>query len=118
MIGAGFIGLEMAENLAHRGIAVTIVEAAAQVLTPLDPELAVLVAVELLRHGIAVETGIGVARVTESGVVLADGREIAGALVVGAIGVRPDVRLAQMAGLALGPRGGINVDENGRTSSS
>ena len=92
VIGAGFVGLETAENLAHRGIAVTIVEAAAQVLTPLDPELAVLVAAELVSHGIAVETGVAVAQVNERGVFLADGREIAGALVVGAIGVRPDTR--------------------------
>ena len=56
VIGAGFVGLETAENLACRGIAVTIVEAATQVLTPLDPELAVLVAAELVSHGIAVET--------------------------------------------------------------
>ena len=116
VIGAGFVGLETAENLAHRGIAVTIVEAAAQVLTPLDPELAVLVAAELVGHGIAVETGVAVAEVTESGVLLADGREIAGALVVGAIGVRPDAQLASMAGLALGSSGGITVDERGQTS--
>ena len=116
VIGAGFVGLETAENLAHRGIAVTIVEAAPQVLTPLDPELAVLVAAELVSHGVAVETGVAVAEVSESGVVLADGREIAGALVVGAIGVRPDAQLAKLAGLALGPSGGITVDENGRTS--
>ena len=112
----GFVGLETAENLALRGIAVTIVEAAPQVLTPLDPELAVLVAAELANHGIAVETGVSVAEVNERGVVLADGREIAGRLVVRAIGVRPDTQLAQMAGLALGPSGGIAVDENGRTS--
>jgi NADPH-dependent 2,4-dienoyl-CoA reductase/sulfur reductase-like enzyme/rhodanese-related sulfurtransferase len=116
VIGAGFVGLETAENLAHRGIAVTIVEAATQVLTPLDPELAVLVAAELVSRGIGVETGVAVAEVSESGVVLADGREIAGALVVGAIGVRPDAQLAKLAGLALGPSGGITVDENGRTS--
>ena len=116
VIGAGFVGLETAENLAHRGIAVTIVEAAAQVLTPLDPELAVLVAAELVGHGIAVETGVAVAEVTESGVLLADGREVAGALVVGAIGVRPDAQLASMAGLALGSSGGITVDERGQTS--
>ena len=67
VIGAGFVGLETAENLTRRGIAVTIVEAAAQVLTPLDPELAVLVAAELVRHGVAVETGVAVAEVTESG---------------------------------------------------
>ena len=116
VIGAGFVGLETAENLAQRGIAVTIVEAAPQVLMPLDPELAVLVAAELVSHGVAVETGVAVAKVSESGVVLADGREIAGALVVGAIGVRPDAQLAKLAGLAFGPSGGITVDENGRTS--
>ena len=116
VIGAGFVGLETAENLAHRGIAVTIVEAAPQVLTPLDPELAILVAAELVAHGIAVETGVAVAKVSGTGVVLADGREIAGALVVGAIGVRPDAQLAKLAGLDLGPSGGITVDENGRTS--
>ncbi len=116
VIGAGFVGLETAENLARRGIAVTIVEAATQVLPPLDPELAVLVAAELVSHGIAVETGVAVAEVNERGVVLADGREIAGTLVVGAIGVRPDTELAKMAGLALGPNGGVAVDDNGRTS--
>jgi len=116
VIGAGFVGLETAENLARRGIAVTIVEAAAQVLAPLDPELAVLVAAELISSGIAVETGVAVAEVTESGVVLADGREVAGALVVGAVGVRPDAHLASMAGLTLGSSGGITVDERGRTS--
>ena len=116
VIGAGFIGLEMAENLAERGLAVTVVEAAPQVLTPLDPELAILVAAELVRNGIAVETGGAVARVSDEGVILADGREIAGALVVGAIGVRPDARLAEMAGLLIGPSGGIEVDASGRTS--
>jgi len=116
VIGGGFVGLETAENLAHRGIRTTVVEAADQVLTPLDPELAVLVAAELVTRGVAVETGIGVAEVTDSGVVLADGRTIPGDLVVAAIGVRPDVRLAEMAGLALGPNGGIAVDNDGRTS--
>jgi NADPH-dependent 2,4-dienoyl-CoA reductase/sulfur reductase-like enzyme/rhodanese-related sulfurtransferase len=116
VIGAGFVGLETAENLANRGIDVTIVEAAAQVLLPLDPELAVLVAAELVTHGVAVETGVAVASVTDNGVGLADGREITGALVVGAIGVRPDAQLATLAGLALGPSGGISVDQNGQTS--
>ena len=61
-------------------------------------------------------TGTGVAEVTPEGVVLADGRQIPGELVVAAIGVRPDVRLAEMAGLALGPHAGIAVDADGRTS--
>ena len=118
VVGAGFVGLETAENLAGWGIRTTVVEAAEQVLTPLDPELAVLVAAELVAQGVAVETGVGVAEVTDTGVVLADGRTIPGELVVAAIGVRPDVRLAEMAGLELGPHGGIAVDADGRTSAA
>lgn len=116
VIGAGFIGLETAENLSHAGIPVSVIEAADQVLTPLDAEMAILVQAELVRHGVAIETGVAVTEVTSSGVRLADGREITGELVIGSIGVRPDTRLAEMAGLALGPRGGIAVDGAGRTS--
>lgn len=116
VIGAGFIGLETAENLAHAGIGVTVVEAAPQVLTPLDPELAVLVEAELLANGVAVETGVAVTEVTDDAVVLADGRSLPADLVVGSIGVRPDTRLAELAGLELGPFGGIAVDGSGRTS--
>ncbi len=116
VIGGGFIGLETAENLSRNGIAVTVVEAAEQLLTPLDPELSILVAAELIAHGVAVETGVAVSEVTASGVVLADGRTLPAELVIGSIGVRPDVRLAEMAGLALGPNGGIAVDEANRTS--
>ena len=116
IIGAGFIGLETAENLAHRSIAVTVVEAVDQVLTPLDPELAILVAAELTSHGVVVETGVAVSEVTAGGVTLGDGRLIPGELVVGSIGVRPDVRLADMAGLVLSTHGAIAVDEVNRTS--
>ena len=116
VIGAGFVGLETAENLARLSIAVTVVEALDQVLSPLDPELAILVAAELVTHGVMVETGVAVSEVTTTGIALADGREIPGDLVVGSIGVRPDVRLAEMAGLALSTHGGIAVDEMNRTS--
>ncbi len=116
VIGAGFVGLETAENLAAGGMAVTVVEAADQVLTALDPEMAVLVAAELVAHGIAVETGVAVSEVTDDGVVLADGRSYPGALVVGSIGVRPDTRLAELAGLGIGPHGGIAVDADHRTT--
>jgi NADPH-dependent 2,4-dienoyl-CoA reductase/sulfur reductase-like enzyme/rhodanese-related sulfurtransferase len=116
VVGAGFVGLETAENLASRGIRTTVVEGAPQLLTPLDPELAVLVEAELLANGVLVETGVDVAEVNDAGVVLADGRVVPGDLVVAAIGVRPDVRLAELAGLALGPNGGIAVDYHGCTS--
>ncbi|HVC70968.1 MAG TPA: FAD-dependent oxidoreductase [Acidimicrobiales bacterium] len=116
VIGAGFVGLETAENLARRSIAVTVVEAADQVLTPLDPELAVLVAAELAAHGVVVETGVAVSEVTAEGISLADGRAIPGELVIGSVGVRPDVRLAEMAGLALSGNHAVAVDDVNRTS--
>jgi NADPH-dependent 2,4-dienoyl-CoA reductase/sulfur reductase-like enzyme/rhodanese-related sulfurtransferase len=116
VIGAGFIGLEMAENLVGQGIDVTIVEATPQVLPPLDPEIAILVCDELVAHGVRVETGATVSSIDENTVTLADGRVLAADLVVGAIGVRPDVRLAELAGLELGPSGGIAVNEANQTN--
>jgi NADPH-dependent 2,4-dienoyl-CoA reductase/sulfur reductase-like enzyme/rhodanese-related sulfurtransferase len=116
VIGAGFIGLEMTENLVLRGVGVTLVEAAPQVLPPLDPELAILVQDELVAHGVAVETGATVSSIADRTVTLADGRVLAADLVVGAIGVRPDVRLAELAGLKLGPNGGIAVNGANQTN--
>ncbi len=116
VIGAGFIGLEMAENLVRQGLEVTIVEATPQVLPPLDPELAILVCDELVANGVAVETGVSVASVEERSVTLSDGRILAAEIVVGAIGVRPDVHLAELAGLELGPSGGIAVNAENQTN--
>ena len=116
VIGAGFIGLEVAENLVEQGLEVTVVEAAPQVLAPLDPELAILVEDELTAHGVTVVTGVGVASIDETQVTLADGRTLPADLVVGAIGVRPDAHLAVDAGLATGLGGGIVVDDVMRTS--
>jgi NADPH-dependent 2,4-dienoyl-CoA reductase/sulfur reductase-like enzyme/rhodanese-related sulfurtransferase len=116
VIGAGFIGLEMAENLVAQGIDVTIVEATPQVLPPLDPELAILVRDELVAHGVHVETGATLASVEDTTITLADGRVLSADLVVGAIGVRPDVRLAELADLDLGPSGGILVNEANQTN--
>ena len=115
VIGAGFIGLEITENLVRKGIAVTIVEATPQVLPPLAPELAILVEEELVAHGVRVETGASVSSVGERSVSLADGRIFPADLVVGAIGVRPEVRLAELAGLELGPSGGIAVNDANQT---
>lgn len=116
VIGAGFIGLEMAENLVRQGLEVTIVEATPQVLPPLDPELAILVRDELEAHGVVVETGASVAAVEERSVTLSDGRVVAAEVVVGAIGVRPDVHLAELAELDLGPSGGIAVNDANQTN--
>jgi len=116
VIGAGFIGLEVTENLVARGIGVTIVEAAPQVLPPFDPELAILVADELSAHGVDVETGATVVSIGEHAVALADGRHLPADLVVGAIGVRPDAGIARAAGLTIGENGGVLVDVANRTS--
>lgn len=115
IVGGGFIGLELAENLERRGVSVTIVELAPQVLPPLDPEMAAPVVDELRKHGVQVETGRQVARLTESTAVLDDGREIPADLVIMAIGVRPETTLAASAGVTVGPRGGILVDDDLRT---
>lgn len=116
IIGGGFIGLEIAENLHHRGIPVTIVEAADQLLAPLDPEMAQLVAVELAAHDVALRLGAAVVAVHADTVELATVETINAELVIVAIGVRPETALARSAGLAIGPRGGIVVDEFNRTS--
>jgi NADPH-dependent 2,4-dienoyl-CoA reductase/sulfur reductase-like enzyme/rhodanese-related sulfurtransferase len=116
VIGAGFIGLELAENLTHRGIATTIIEATNQVLAPLDPEMASPVADELRRHGVSLHLGDSVEAITPNDVRLASGQFIAAELVIVAIGVRPETGLARLAGLAIGERGGIAVDQFNRTS--
>lgn len=116
VIGAGFIGLEVAENLVRHGIKVTIAEGAPQVLPPLDSELAILVQDELERNAITVCTNAVVSEITSDAVRLADGSEIKADLVVGAIGVRPETALAVEAGLTIGPNGGVAVDGANRTS--
>lgn len=121
IVGGGFIGLEMAENLAHRGIAVTIVEMASQLMPPLDPEMAEYAREHLISRGVSLRMGDGVAAFEQ----VADGglrvRTKSGAtfdadLVVLAIGVRPETKLTRDAGLEIGERGGIRVDSQLRTS--
>ncbi|MCX4548614.1 FAD-dependent oxidoreductase [Streptomyces sp. NBC_01387] len=116
VVGGGFIGVEAAENLRERGLDVTLVELAGQVLPPLDPEMAAPVAARLREHGVRVELGAQPAEVLPDSVVLADGRTLAADLVLLSIGVRPESSLARAAGLETGPRGGIAVDASGRTS--
>jgi len=116
VIGGGFIGVEIAENLVHKGIPTTVVEAAPQVLAPLDPEMATLVAKEIRKHGVTLHLGVSAKDVTPTSVILSDGTSLDAELVIMAIGVRPDTGLAKSAGLTIGTRGGIEVDDFNRTS--
>ncbi len=116
VIGGGFIGVEIAENLIHKGIPTTIVEASPQLLAPLDPEMATLVAKEMQRNGVNLHLGVAASQVSETSIHLNNGVEIPAELVILAIGVRPDTHLAKEAGLKIGDRGGIAVDEFNRTS--
>ncbi len=116
VIGGGFIGLEVAENLVHKGISTTVVEALPQVLAPLDPEMATLVADALTDHGVKVFLGNAVQSVTADSVKLASGEELPSDLVILAIGVRPDIALAKGANLKIGERDGIEVNEFNQTS--
>lgn len=116
IMGGGFIGVELAENLTERGVKVTIVELANQLLAPLDVEMAALVEKHLIKRGVSVVTGASVTEVCTDSVALSNGVSLPASLVVAAIGVRPETGLAEAAGLELGERGGILVDEHQRTS--
>jgi NADPH-dependent 2,4-dienoyl-CoA reductase/sulfur reductase-like enzyme/rhodanese-related sulfurtransferase len=134
VVGGGFIGLEMVENLVHRGgerhdlspqeaprVEVTLIEKLDQVMPPLDPEMAHVVERYMTKHGVRLELNDGVAgfRQTEDGsleVLTGSGKVHPADIVILAIGVRPETALAKMAGIEIGQRGGIRVDEQMRTS--
>ncbi|WP_040831969.1 FAD-dependent oxidoreductase [Nocardia jiangxiensis] len=116
VVGAGFIGVEMAENLVRRGISTTVVERGPQVLAPLDTEMAAPVAAELREHGIQLELGAELVRIGADTATLADRRVVPADLVIMAIGVRPESALARGAGLDIGSAGGVVVDDRLRTS--
>jgi len=123
VVGGGFIGLEMVENLLHRELAVAILEKLPQVMPPLDAEMAVPLMEHLAAKGVQLHLGDGLARIEarDGGglVVLAEsGERLPADLVILAIGVRPETMLAKNAGLEIGPRGGIVVDAQMRTSDS
>jgi NADPH-dependent 2,4-dienoyl-CoA reductase/sulfur reductase-like enzyme/rhodanese-related sulfurtransferase len=121
VVGGGFIGLEMVENLIHRGLEVTLVEKLDQVMPPLDPEMARLVERYMVKHGVRLELDDGVAGFQQSAdgsleVLTSSGNRHPADIVILAIGVRPETTLAKMAGIEIGQRGGIRVDEHMRTS--
>ncbi|CAN5377552.1 FAD-dependent oxidoreductase [soil metagenome] len=121
VVGGGFIGLEMAENLVRRGVQVTIVEMLSQVMAPLDPEMAAMVEKHLEAQGVKLCLSEGVSGFASNGfggleVETQSGRRHEADLVILAIGVRPETALAKAAGLEIGARGGIRVDGKMRTS--
>jgi len=120
VVGAGFIGMELVENLYRRGIAITIVELAEQGLAPLDSEMASLIHQHLKEKKVEFYLNDEVKEVEHleefSLVKLGSGREIKTDMVLIGIGVRPEVTLAKMAGLEIGHRGGIKVDPSLKTS--
>ena len=120
VVGAGFIGLEMAENLHHAGVAVSVVEMGNQVMAPIDFSMAAPIHRHLIEKGVSLylEEGVTRFRRTEEGITvfLKSGKTISADMVLLSIGVRPATALAQQAGLELGEMGGIRVDEYLETS--
>jgi NADPH-dependent 2,4-dienoyl-CoA reductase/sulfur reductase-like enzyme/rhodanese-related sulfurtransferase len=121
VVGGGFIGLEMAENLVQRGLQVTVLEMLSQVLPPLDPEMAEPLQQRLSERGVTLALGDGVAAFERDGeerIIVRTGKGATheADLAILGIGVRPETELAKTAGLEIGSRGGIRVDAQMRTS--
>jgi len=120
VVGGGFIGLEMVENLVERGLSVTLVEKLNQVMPPLDTEMARLVERYLSKHNVTVELNDGVAGFEKADrglkVLTESGKSLPADIVILAIGVKPETALAEMAGLELGERGGFKVNDQMITS--
>jgi NADPH-dependent 2,4-dienoyl-CoA reductase/sulfur reductase-like enzyme/rhodanese-related sulfurtransferase len=125
VVGGGYVGLEMVENLSRRGLDVTVLERLDQVMPPADPEMVAPVHAELCKQGVDLRLATAVAAIEpaaqgdlagELTVVAADGARIPAGVVLVAAGVKPDVELARGAGLAIGALGGIVVDASMRTS--
>jgi NADPH-dependent 2,4-dienoyl-CoA reductase/sulfur reductase-like enzyme/rhodanese-related sulfurtransferase len=120
IVGGGFIGLEMAENLVNRGVKTTIVEILDQVMAPFDYEMAAIIEAHLKEKGVICELGNGVSSFSMVGericVSTEKGKDIECDMVILSIGVRPENRLASEAGLEIGERGGIKVDTTMKTS--
>lgn len=118
VIGAGFIGLEMAENLAARGYQVSVVEMAPHVLPPLDEEMAAFIEAELTQAGVQVLTNRSATAFEDRGrtVVLSDGQKLTSDITILSVGVTPNTQIAVDAGIETGLRGAIQVDSNFQTS--
>jgi len=116
VIGGGFIGIEVAENLCYAHKHVTIVEAANQVLMPFDYDMVQILQKECMDHGVNLIVGDGLRKITEREIELGSGKKIQAQAVVLAIGVAPEIRLAKDADLEIGMTGGIKVNQRFQTS--
>lgn len=116
IIGTGFIGLEVCENLKGLGMDVTLLEKLPQVTPGLDSDMAVYVEGHIKQNGVAVLTGVSVNEITNDSVVLADGREIGADMVLVSTGVQPNTELAAEAGVELGVAGAIRVNTRMETN--
>lgn len=116
VIGGGFIGVEVAENLRLVKCSVSLVEFAPQILTPFDDDMVQILHKEMVDHGVELIVGDGLAKITPSTITLNSGKEVAAEIVVLAIGVRPETSLAAEAGLELGETGAIKVNQNYQTN--
>ncbi len=116
IIGSGFIGLEMCENLKALGIEVTLIEKLPQVTPGLDSDMAVYVRNHLEKNGVTVLTDSSVSEITGNSVIMADNKEVKADFVLVAAGVRPNTELAKAAGVELGVTGAIRVNKKMRTN--
>ena len=120
VVGGGFIGLEMAENLHHAGLSVSIVEATDQVMAPVDPEMAEILHNNIRSNGVGLYLADGVASFEDKGasvdVKLSSGTVLSADIVILSIGVRPNSQIAKDAGLELNARGGIIVNDHMQTA--
>jgi NADPH-dependent 2,4-dienoyl-CoA reductase/sulfur reductase-like enzyme/rhodanese-related sulfurtransferase len=116
ILGAGFIGIELAENIRHMDIPVTIIQRSNSILGQFDPEMVQPLHARLEKHGVRIELNTQADHITDTHVVLTDGRKIDAGLVFTAAGVDPDNSLAREAGLKIGVTGGLWVDDQQRTS--
>jgi NADPH-dependent 2,4-dienoyl-CoA reductase/sulfur reductase-like enzyme len=122
IIGAGYIGMEMADALTYRGLKVTVIEYLDSVLTTVDPEFGNLVRDELEKNGVTVNTGIAVEKIekNERGLTVSGSKDfsVSAGMVLVAVGARPETKLAQAAGIEIGIKNAIKVDRRMRTNIS
>lgn len=116
VVGGGFIGLEVAENLVHAGKHVTLVEAADQIMAPFDYDMVQMLHKELCDNGVELIVSDGLKTIEPDKITLSSGRTVPAGAVVLAIGVAPEIKLAKEAGLEIGTTGGIRVNQHYQTS--